>query len=175
MINLGCAHQSSSLYPCGIPGLMDVCSWGCFWLILVIAARMLWFITFTPSYWLPGIMNLTNCPSRCPPLPLSFQSSSLSVFEDHHEANWTCQPMAQDFTENNVVSWHGWLLSSYSFPLVTLLTLSGCASLHCLLILSKDLSWGQLSVQKIENSYTSWPKKWEFWPKKYFFFKGWLK
>lgn len=89
MKNLGCAHQSSSLYPCGILGLMDDCSWGCFWLILVIAARMLCFITFTPSYWLPGILNLANCLSCCLPLSPSFQSPSLGVFEGYHESNWT--------------------------------------------------------------------------------------
>lgn len=129
----------------------------------------------------PTVMNLTcllptGCQAlwaqqtACPVVLLCLLPFSplFSVFEEHHEGNWTCQPLAQDFTENNVVSWHRWHISSHSFPLVTPLTLNGCVSLHCLLILNKDLSWlgPAVCTGSWKWSYTFWPKKWEFWPKK---------
>lgn len=51
--------------------------------------------------------------------------------------------------------------------------LGGCASLHYLLILSKDPSCSQLSVQKVGNGVKLFAKKREFWPK--YFFRGWIK
>lgn len=76
VINLGCAHQSPTLF-----SLWHYQAWcrsaaeDIFWWILVIAARRLWFIAFAPSYWLPGGMNTTNCLSCCPSLPSFFQPS----------------------------------------------------------------------------------------------------